>query len=37
MLEQESEELRLNPEFKLLLEPFVAKTPNRVSAGSLSA
>src|SRR6266566_5257636 len=30
LFEQESEELRLSPEFKSLLEPFVPKTPKRV-------
>ncbi|MFZ0294523.1 MAG: luciferase family protein [Candidatus Sulfotelmatobacter sp.] len=37
LFEQESEELRLNPRFKSLLDPFVAKTPNLVSAEPLSA
>ena len=37
LFEQESEELRLNPHFKSLLEPFVPKTANQVSAEPLSA
>jgi hypothetical protein len=35
--EQESDELRLNPEFKSLLKPFVPKTANQVSAEPVSA
>jgi hypothetical protein len=34
---QESEQLRLSPEFKSLLEPFVPKTANNVSAEPRSA
>ena len=30
MLERESEELRLSPQFKSLIEPFVRKIPNQV-------
>jgi len=37
LFEEESEELRLSPQFKSLLEPFVPKTANRVSAEPLSA
>jgi hypothetical protein len=37
LFEQESEELRLSPEFKSLLEPFVPKTANHVFAEPLSA
>jgi hypothetical protein len=37
VFEQESEELRLSPEFKSLLKPFVPKTANQVSAEPLSA
>jgi len=32
LFEKESEELRLSPRFKSLLEPFVPKTPKQVSA-----
>jgi hypothetical protein len=35
--EQESEELRLSPRFKSLLEPFVPKTANHVSTEPLPA
>jgi hypothetical protein len=35
--EKESEELRLSPRFKLLLEPFVPKTPRQVSAEPVPA
>jgi hypothetical protein len=37
ILEQESEVLRLSPQFKSLLERFVPKTANHVSAETLSA
>ena len=37
LLEQESEELRLSPRFKSLLEPFVPKNTRTVSAESLPA
>ena len=37
LLEQESEEPHLSPQFKSLLEPFVPKTASHVSAESLSA
>ena len=37
LFEQESEELRLSPRFKSLLEPFVPKTPKQVSAEPLPA
>ena len=37
LLEQESERLRLNPQFKSLLEPFVPKTAKQVSAEHLTA
>ena len=37
LLEQESEELHLSPQFKSLLEPFVPKTANHVAAEPLSA
>jgi hypothetical protein len=37
LLEQESEELHLSPQFKSLLEPFVPKTASHVSAESFSA
>jgi hypothetical protein len=37
LFEQESEELRLNPRFKSLIEPFVPKTAKQGSAESLSA
>jgi hypothetical protein len=37
MLEQESEELRLSPQFKSLLEPFVPKTAKQVSAEAVPA
>jgi Family of unknown function (DUF5519) len=37
LFEQESEQLRLSPEFKSLLEPFAPKTANHVSAEPLSA
>jgi Family of unknown function (DUF5519) len=36
LFEQESEELHLSPQFKSLLEPFVPKTANNVSAEPLS-
>ena len=36
LLEQESEHLRLSPRFKLLLEPFVPRPANHVSAEPLS-
>jgi Family of unknown function (DUF5519) len=36
LFEEESEELHLNPQFKSLLEPFVPKTANHVSAEPLS-
>jgi hypothetical protein len=32
LFEQESEELRLSPRFKSLLEPFVPKVPKHASA-----
>src|SRR5882724_2845151 len=35
--EQESEELRLSPQFKSLLEPFVPKIPKQVSAEPVPA
>lgn len=37
LLEQESEQLRLSPQIKSLLEPFVPKTANRVSTEPLPA
>jgi hypothetical protein len=37
LFEGESEQLRLSPEFKSLLEPFVPKTANHVSVEPLSA
>ena len=37
LFEQESEELRLSPRFKSLLEPFVRKTPEQVSAEPVPA
>lgn len=37
LLEQESEQLRLSPQVKSLLEPFVPKTANRVSTEPLPA
>jgi hypothetical protein len=37
LFEQESEQLRLSPAFKLLLEPFVPKTPKQVSAEPVPA
>lgn len=37
LFEQQSEELRLNPSFKSLMEPFVPKTAKQVSAESISA
>src|SRR5882757_10536902 len=37
LFEHESEELRLSPRFKSLLEPFVPKTPKLVSAESVPA
>ncbi|MGA9507954.1 MAG: luciferase family protein [Candidatus Sulfotelmatobacter sp.] len=37
MFAEETENLRLSPRFKSLLEPFVAKTPNSISAERLSA
>jgi hypothetical protein len=37
LLDHESEELRLSPQFKSLLEPFVPKTANNGSAEPLSA
>ena len=36
LFEEESEELRLSPRFKSLLEPFVGKAANNVSAKPLS-
>ena len=36
LLEKESEELRLSAQFKLLLEPFVPKAANHISAAPLS-
>jgi hypothetical protein len=37
LFEEESEQLRLSPEFKSLLEPFVPKDANHVSVEPLSA
>jgi Family of unknown function (DUF5519) len=37
VFEQESEQLRLSPRFKSLLEPFVPKTPKQVSAEPVPA
>jgi hypothetical protein len=37
LFEEESKELRLSPRFKLLLEPFVPKTPKQVSAEPVTA
>jgi len=37
LLEHESEELHLSPQFKSLLEPFVPKTANQVSTEPLPA
>src|SRR5437899_960374 len=37
LFEQESEQLRLSPRFKSLLEPFVAKTPKQFSAEPVPA
>jgi hypothetical protein len=37
LFEEESEQLRLSPEFKSLLEPFVPETASHVSAEPLSA
>ena len=37
LLDQESDELRLSPRFRSLLEPFVPKTTNQVSAVPLPA
>jgi hypothetical protein len=37
LFEQQSEELNLTPQFKSLLEPFVRKAANLISAESLSA
>lgn len=37
LFEQQSEELRLNPHFKSLIEQFVPKTAKQVSAESISA
>jgi len=37
LFEKESKELRLSPRFKLLLEPFVPKTPKQVSAEPVPA
>ena len=37
LLERESEQLRLSPRFKTLLEPFVPKTPKQVSAEPVTA
>jgi hypothetical protein len=37
LFEEESKELRLSPHFKLLLEPFVPKTPKQVSAEPVPA
>ena len=37
LFEQQSEELRLSPRFKLLLEPFVQETPKQVSAEPVPA
>ena len=37
LLEQESGELRLSPKFRLLLEPFVPRTPSNVVTQSVTA
>jgi hypothetical protein len=37
LLEQESEQLHLSPKFRSLLEPFVPKTANHVSAAAVTA
>jgi hypothetical protein len=37
VFEQESEQLRLSPRFKSLLEPFVPKTPKQVSTEPVPA
>jgi Family of unknown function (DUF5519) len=37
LLDRESDELRLSPRFKSLLEPFVPKTANHASAATLTA
>lgn len=37
LLEQESQELDLNPEFRLLLEPFVPKNTHHISIEPLPA
>jgi hypothetical protein len=37
LFEHESEQLRLSPAFKLLLEPFVPKTAKQVSAEPVPA
>ena len=37
LFEQESKRLRLSPQFKSLLGPFVTRVPNHASAESLSA
>jgi hypothetical protein len=37
LVEHESEQLRLSPAFKLLLEPFVPRTPKQVSAEPVPA
>jgi hypothetical protein len=37
LFEQESEQLRLSPQFKSLLGPFVTRPPNHASAEPLSA
>jgi len=37
LFEHESEQLRLSPAFKLLLEPFVPKTPTQVSVEPVPA
>jgi hypothetical protein len=37
LLEQESEQLRLSPRFKSLLEPFMPRTANQVSRVPLTA
>jgi luciferase-like monooxygenase len=37
LLEQESEQLHLSPKFKSLLEPFVPKTANHVSAAVVAS
>jgi hypothetical protein len=37
LFEEVSKELRLSPRFKLLLEPFVPKTPKQVSAEPVPA